>query len=246
MVKNLRWILPAVLLTGGVFFTSCEKLGLGKDSLSNEEIVEGLKQALNHGTDTAVVNLHATDGFFKDQLVKILLPSEAQVVYSKLSSVPILSDLVDETILAINRAAEDAATEAKPIFINAIKEMTIEDGVDILFGSDSAATAYLRGKTYDELFIAFQPKIEQSLGKDLVLGISAEESYQKLVNTYNTASLNGLLFDEIEENSLSTHTTNKALKGVFVKVASEEKLIREDPAHRVTDVLEKVFSELDE
>ncbi len=169
------------------------------------------------------------------------MPEEAQPIYAKLNSIPLIGELLDETILTINRAAEDAAVEAKPIFIDAISEITIDDGLAILNGTDTAATFYLKGKTYDKLFEAFKPKIENSLSKEIVLGISAEGSYSKLINTYNSASLNGFLFDKIESNSLSEHTTNRALKGIFKKVGDEEKLIREDPAHRVTDLLEEVF-----
>jgi hypothetical protein len=183
------------------------------------------------------------DGFYKDELVKILLPAEAQPVYDILNLLP--SGIVDETILSINRAAEDAAKEATPIFLGAIHELTIEDGWGILNGNDTAATTYLRSKTYQKLFDAFQPKIEASLAKDLVLGISAENLYSKLINLYNTASIGGLLFDEINTNSLSEHTTNRALRGLFIKVGNEETLIRENPTHRVTQLLQQVFAEQD-
>lgn len=225
--------------------SACEDLGsiLGTDKLTDEEIVAGLKEALAHGTDTAVSRLNISDGYFGDELVKILLPEEAQPVYDVLNLLP--NSIVDNTVLAINRAAEDAAVEAKPIFVEAIQSMTIEDGTDILFGSDTAATQYLRNKTYQSLFDAFKPKVQTSLSKDLVLGVSAEELYSSLISAYNTASLNGFLFDKINTNSLSDHTTNYALRGLFLKVGNEEKLIREDPSHRVTEVLEDVFSELD-
>ncbi len=230
-----------------IALTSCEELfdSLDESGLTEGEIIQGLKDALTHGTDSAVVTLTAVDGFFGDALVKILLPEEAQPVYDVLQSVPILNGLVDETILTINRAAEDAATEAAPIFVDAITEMTIQDGLSILHGNDTAATSYLKQKTFQNLFDAFEPKISNSLNKDLVLGVSAEDSYSSMLNVYNTASINGILWDKIETNTLSEHTTNKALKGVFVKVAKEEKLIRDDPAHRVTDILEKVFAEQD-
>lgn len=218
---------------------SCEK----ETGLSEDEIVSGLRDALNHGTDTAVSRLSVADGYFGDELVKILLPEEAQPVYDVVQMLP--TDIIDKTVLAINRAAEDAAVEAKPIFINAITELTISDGLNILHGTDTAATHYLRDHTYEELFAAFKPKIETSLSKDIVFGLSAEELYGDLIGYYNTGSLNGLLYDEITTNSLSEHTTRKALNGLFIKVGAEEKLIREDPAHRVTDILEKVFAEQD-
>jgi len=248
----MKRIFLSILFAGSIgviaFTTSsCEEiLGVTEAfGVSDAEVIAGLRDALGHGTDTAVSRLSIQDGYFKDELVKILLPEEAQPVYDRLSSIPVLNSYVDETILTINRAAEDAATEAKPIFIDAIKGLTIQDGWAILQGEDTAATSYLRKQTYTDLFDAFQPRIESSLTKEIVLGMSAEESYERMINTYNTATLGGILFDEIEENSLSRHTTNKALSGLFVKVAAEEKMIREDPAHRVTDLLQKVFAEQD-
>lgn len=243
-MKKLKfYAMVAALATTSVACEGLDDLLGDGDVLTDAEIVMGLKEALNHGTDTAVANLHVTDGYFGNQLLKILLPEEAQPVYEVIELLPI--DLVDNTVLAINRAAEDAAIEAKPIFVQAVTGMTIADGTSILFGDDTAATSYLRAQTYQPLFDAFKPKIEASLSKDLVLGFSAEELYSNLIGAYNTGSLGGLLYDEIETNSLSEHTTRAALRGLFVKVADEEKLIREDPAHRVTDLLEKVFSELD-
>lgn len=229
-----------------ILVSSCEELGLGdlgEVALSEETVIEGLKQALKVGTDTAVTNLNVQDGFYKDEAVKIFLPEEAQVVYDYINLLP--TNIVENNILAINRAAEDAAKEATPIFINAITDLTIQDGFDILHGTDTAATSYLKGKTYQELFDTFKPKIETSLSKDLVLGVSAEDLYSNLINAYNTASLGGFLFDEIKTNSLSEHTTERALIGLFKKVADEETLIREDPAHRVTEILEQVFAEQD-
>jgi len=248
-MKYLKALLLALLMPLGIGISSCEELLLLSQDyeveLTEAEIIKGLKQALTHGTDTAVSILSVKDGYFADELVKILLPAEAQPIYDRIQSIPLIGDYVDETILAINRAAEDAATEAAPIFVDAVTEMTVEDGFDILHGSDTAATSYLRGKTFQNLFDAFQPKIETSLSKDLILGLSAEESYERLINTYNAASLNGWLFDEIETNSLSDHTTNRALQGLFLKVGDEEKLIRDDVSHRVTDILQRVFAEQD-
>ena len=241
--KNLLSSIGMLLI---LITSSCDELFQNvEDGLSDDEIVAGLKEALAHGTDTAVANLSIPDGYFGDQVVKILLPAEAQPIYDQLSNVPILDQFVAETIYTINRAAEDAANEAAPIFIDAIAEMTIVDGLNILYGSDTAATHYLRAQTYADLYDAFEPEISTSLNKEIVLGISAEDSYSGLINTYNTASLGGLLFDKIETNTLSDHVTTRALHGLFVKVGDEERLIREDPLHRVTEILEKVFSELD-
>ena len=227
-------------------FTSCTQdqidALLSSTGLTNDEIVEGLKSALNVGTDTSVTTLNKLDGYYKDDLVKILLPEEAKAIYSNISKVPGGNVLLEETIKSLNRAAEDAAIEAKPIFINAITGITITDGLGILNGSDTAATAYLRGKTFTALFNAFQPKIDASLGKELVGGVSANSAYSNLVSAYNTASLGGILFPQITSNSLSAHVTDKALGGLFLKVADEEKAIRTDPLARVNDILKKVFA----
>ncbi len=222
-------------------FSSCDK----EEVLTEEEIVQGLKAALEVGTDVAVTQLHATDGYFLDEVVKILLPSEAGVIIDNLSLVPGGQALIDSTIQSINRAAEDAAIEAKPIFVNAINNLTIEDGVNILHGTDSAATHYLRANTNEQLYTAFKPKIQTSLSKPLIFGSSAETLYSDLIGAYNTASLGGVLFEEIKVNTLSEFATRRALSGLFLKVRDEEKLIREDPLHRVSDILKKVFGELD-
>jgi hypothetical protein len=213
--------------------------------LTNSEVVAGLREALNVGTDTSVTVLNKVDGYFRDEAVKILLPEEAQVMYKNINSVPglsaIITPLLDNTILAMNRAAEDAATEAKPIFVNAIKGITITDGFNILNGADTAATSYLKGATYDSLFQKFQPKINVSLSKPLVAGTSAQSIYSSLIDAYNNASFNGSLYAKVNTNSLSEHVTKKGLNGLFLKVADQEKKIRKDPIAQVTDILKKVF-----
>ncbi|MCE2786833.1 MAG: DUF4197 domain-containing protein [Bacteroidota bacterium] len=214
---------------------------LNDGGLSNEEVIAGLKQALSVGTDSSATMLSKVDGYYKDAAVKIFLPDEAQAIYTNISKVPGGSALIEQTVLTINRAAEDAADEAKPIFIDAITSMTIGDGLNILNGADTAATVYLKDKTYDPLRVAFQPKISASLSKPIILGISAEQSYKDLINAYNTASLGGLLFEQIKTNSLSEHVTRKGLDGLFLKVAEKEKAIRSNPLEQVTDLLKKVF-----
>lgn len=238
-----KWITAFAAIS--MLFIACTKdeiaSVLGGNDLTEAEVIAGLKDALKVGTDTSVTILHKVDGYYKDEIVKILLPAEAQVVYDNISKVPGGSDLLERTILAMNRAAEDAATEAKPIFVDAITSITIQDGFNILKGSDTAATSYLKGKTFNPLKEAFSPKIGASLSKPLVLGVSAESAYSNLISAYNTASLNGLLFDKVTTNTLSDHVTTMALNGLFVKVADEEKSIRKDPLARVTDILKKVF-----
>lgn len=215
---------------------------INNGELSNEEVVAGLKEALAVSTDSSSTELSKEDGYYRDMAVKIFLPQEAQAIYSNISKVPGGEALLDNTILAINRAAEDAADDAKPIFVDAITSMSISDGIGILKGADTAATFYLKGKTYEPLREAFQPKISQSLSKPIVLGISAESSYSNLISAYNTASLGGILYDEIKTNSLSEHVTRKGLDGLFLKVAEKEKDIRNNPIEQVTDLLKKVFA----
>lgn len=208
---------------------------------TNEEVIEGLRSALTVGTDTSVTLLSKTDGYLQDELVKILLPSEAAVIVSNISKIPSGQLLIDNTIKAINRSAEDAAIEAKPIFISAITDITIEDGFAILNGGNNAATNYLKNGTLTALTNTFKPKISTSLNKKFVGNVSAESSYKSLIDAYNAASLNGVLFPKVTNNSLTDHTTEKALKGLFLKVENEEFNIRTNASHRVNDILKKVF-----
>ena len=243
-------LLPIILLFSiGTTLVSCDEDGFNvtpNDGLSNDEIIQGLKEALTKGADTSVSILSVTDGYYADQAVKILLPPEGQKIYGQLEKIPGVDELVVEgTVKLINRAAEDASTEAKPIFKDAITNITITDGLSILQGHDSSATMYLKDNTYDNLMAAYTPKMEASLGKPIVGSTSAESSYQTLVSSYNAASLGGLLYPKIQETTLSAYATARALDGLFKKVALEEGKIRKDPLHRVTDILKKVFSSLD-
>lgn len=243
-MKKVAVILSMLVFT--VPFSSCSEAdeiltAINDGSLTNEDIVTGLKTALEVGTDTAVKRLSATDGYFKDEVVKILLPPEAAPIFDRVNLIPGGDVLIDKTIEAINRAAEDAAPEATTIFVNAITNITINDGLNILNGNDSAATSFLKKGTYTPLQSAFAPKINTSLGKPIVFGASAASLYSDLVDTYNTASLNGLLFPKITQNTLGDYVTAKALDGMFTKVAVEEGKIRNDVSHRVSDILEKVF-----
>lgn len=218
-----------------------ELLQNANSGLTNEEVINGLRTALKVGTDTAVTRLSALDGYYKDAAVKILLPPEAAPIFDNLSKIPGGTQLVENTILAINRSAEDAAPEATNIFVNAITNITIADGMNILKGNDSAATTYLQNNTYDSLKGVFAPKINTSLGKPIVLNTSAASLYSDLVSAYNTASLNGILFPKITQNTLGDYVTAKALTGLFHKVAKEEGKIRTDVGHQVNDILKKVF-----
>ena len=209
--------------------------------LSNEEAIKGLKNALNIGIDSAVFSLSKVNGYLGNEIVKLALPPEAQPIINNISKIPGGQKLLNDAILAINKAAEDAAPQAKTIFVNAITNMSIQDGFNILKGQPNAATTFLKNGTYTQLTNAFSPKIKTSLSKPLVMGYSAEKAYQTLIDGYNLASLNGMLFPVVKQNSLATYTTQKALDGLFLKLEQEEKLIRQDPMHQVTDILKRVF-----
>jgi hypothetical protein len=199
------------------------------NGLSNDDIINGLKEALNVGTGNSTQKLSAVDGFFKDAAIKILMPAEAQKVEQKLRSIG-LGKQVDNAILSMNRAAEDAAKSAAPIFLNAIKGITIQDGLSILKGGDFAATNYLKGKTLVQLTEAFRPVIENSLQK-----VNATKYWNTVFTTYNTFS------KEKVNTDLSAYVTDKALTGIFYQVGLEEQKIRKDPVARTTDMLKKVF-----
>lgn len=202
----------------------------GGAALSNDDIINGLKEALQVGTGNGTKKLSSADGFFRDAAVKILLPDEAKRVEQKLRAVG-MGKQVDNAILSMNRAAEDAAKEATPIFLTAIKGITIQDGLGILKGSNTAATNYLRDKTLLRLTEAFRPHIEQSLQK-----VDATKYWKTLFSTYNTFSA------EKVNPDLASYVTEKAMAGIFYQVGLEEQKIRKDPMARTTDLLKKVFS----
>jgi hypothetical protein len=160
----------------------------------------------------------------------VLMPEEAKKVEQKLRSIG-MGKQVDNAILSMNRAAEDAAQSATPIFINAIKGITINDGLGILKGGDFAATNYLKAKTLSQLTEAFRPIIEQSLQK-----VNATKYWNTVFSTYNTFSR------EKVNTDLTAYVTEKAMAGIFYQVGLEEQKIRKDPVARTTDILKKVFS----
>ena len=202
----------------------------GKQSLSNEDIVSGLKEALSVGSNNASQKLSAVDGFFRDAAIKLLMPAEAQKAEKKLRSLG-MGKLVDDAILSMNRAAEDAAKSAAPIFVNAVKQMSIQDAMSILRGSDFAATDYLKGKTTTSLTEAFRPVIEASLKK-----VDATKYWNAVFSAYNKFST------EKVNTDLAAYVTEKALSGIFHQVGLEEQKIRKDPLARTSDILKKVFS----
>lgn len=199
--------------------------------LSNEDIVAGLKEALSVGARNSSDKLSNVDGFFANAAIKVLMPEEAKKVESTLRNIG-LGNMVDKAILSMNRAAEEASKSAAPIFVDAIKSMSIQDAFGILKGSDSAATVYLKGKTTASLTNSFKPVIESALEKT-----NATRYWQDVFETYNKLPTT---FNKVNTD-LSGYVTDKALTGLFYQVALEEQKIRKDPAARVTDILRKVF-----
>ncbi|MBN3036364.1 MAG: DUF4197 domain-containing protein [Bacteroidales bacterium] len=228
-----------------LLMTACEEdTGiLFPSSLTETEVVHGLKDALRVGTDTAVKQVSAVDGFYGDNLIRILLPPEADVITEHLNDPLVVAAGVDtlfeKVILLMNRAAEDAAVKAGPIFLNAVTTITFGDAFDILNGSDTAATHYLREKTWTDLKNAFQPDIEASLDKPLVGGVSTNEAWSSLTGAYNIIAM--LTGWQQVNTDLDDHVTRKALNGLFLKISQEETAIRTDPLARVTEILRRVF-----
>ncbi|HUQ67629.1 MAG TPA: DUF4197 domain-containing protein [Flavitalea sp.] len=199
--------------------------------LSKEDVVAGLKEALSVGARNSADKLSSIDGFFANAAIKVLMPEEAKKVESTLRNIG-LGNMVDKAILSMNRAAEEASKSAAPIFVDAIKSISIQDAFGILKGSDSAATIYLKGKTTVNLTNSFKPVIESALEKTNATKYWKDvfDSYNKLPTTFNKVN-----------TDLSGYVTDKALTGLFYQVALEEQKIRKDPAARVTDILRKVF-----
>ena len=206
------------------------KTSSSPDNLSTAEIVSGLKEALSAGAQKSSNKLSATDGFFKDAAVKILLPQQVQDVEKKMRIFG-MGKLVDKAILSMNRAAEDASKSAAPIFLSAIKKMTVTDALNILHGTDTAATGYLRKTTTPDLIASFKPVVEESLKK-----VDAAKYWKDVFTTYNRFSSKPV------DTDINSYVTGKALDGIFYYVAKEEVNIRENPAGRVTDILKKVFA----
>lgn len=199
--------------------------------ITQAEMASGLRQALDLGIDKQVSKLTQKDGFYKNELVKILLPEELQKVDKALRDIG-LGSLADDGIKALNRAAEDAVKEATPIFVNAVKEITFTDAKNILLGNDDAATRYLTSKTQTALYDKFQPVIQNSFSK-----VGADQIWTNVINKYNT-----LPFTNDVNPDLTDYVTNEALKGVYTMIAVEEKEIRTKISSRTTDLLKKVFA----
>ena len=199
--------------------------------LSQAEMGNGLKEALNNGITKQVSKLTATDGFFRNEAVKILLPEELQKVDTKLRQLG-MSKLADEGLKVLNRAAEDAVKEATPIFVDAVKQMTFTDAKNILLGNESSATNYLQTSTSTALYGKFNPVIKNSFAK-----VGADKIWTQIITKYNSIPL----VKKVNPD-LTDYTTNKAMEGVFKMIAVEEKDIRTNFSARTSDLLRKVFA----
>lgn len=207
-----------------------QETGSTSTSLTESEIISGLKEALTKGATNASSQLNKENGYFGNSLIRIPFPEDCKIVAQKLRKMGYGSK-VDKFEQTLNKAAEQAAKEAAPIFVNAIKNMSFADAKNILFGSDTAATSYLRQNTYGSLYTAFSPHIKKALDET-----TATALWDDLARTYNKLPLTKKV-----ETDLVKYTTNKGLKGLFVVVGQEEQKIRKDPVAQTTDLLKKVF-----
>lgn len=273
-----------VLIFSAFFWVSCEDdtiTDVISGNVSTAQIIDGLKMALNVSSDTSIARLAKFDGYFADPEVKLDLPLATQAAIAALKSksinlglttisgedlyngtsvlgvpIPGIGSQEAEVVEGINRAAENAANTAKPIFVDAITGMSILDaGSVLLSSSDTAATAYLRDNTGPQMYQAYEPKVDSTLNSIMIGNVSVAKSYEDFVQDYNDllaigipgfgdiSSLTNL--NPIQVEDLSAYTTNKALDGLYDKMGEEEIAIRNDPAARVNDLLALVFGLLD-
>jgi hypothetical protein len=216
---------------GNLIKKATSALEPSKTGLSADDIAGGLKEALLRGAQTGTTRLSTPGGFLENAALKIIMPPEAQKIEATLRRLG-FNQLVDDMIVSMNRAAEDACKTAIPIFTTAIREMTITDGINILRGSDTAATSFLRTKTNTALAQSFSPIIKASLDK-----VNATRNWEKIITTYNSIPLIGRKMNP----DLVGYVTDKSLSGIYTEIASQEKDIRANPAARTTDLLRKVF-----
>lgn len=228
----------ALVLVATTLFSGCAEMQQIANQLpgvleqtGTVDIAGGLKEALNNGISKQVTKLTAVDGFYKNEMVKILLPEELKKVDSGLRKIG-LGNLADEGLKAINRTAEDAVKEATPIFVDAIKGMTFTDAKNILMGNESAATTYLQSSTSTALYGKFNPVIKTSFSK-----VGADKVWANIITKYNAIPL----VKKVNPD-LTDYVTNQAMSGVFKMVSVEEKNIRTNLSSRTSDLLKKVFA----
>ena len=206
------------------------EMGSTTPSLTNDEVIRGLREALTVGTNNSSSLTSKLDGFYKNPEIFIPFPEEAIKVKNTVENLG-MKKQVDEFVMTLNRAAETATKEAAPIFVNAIKEMTIADGFAILKGNDNAATQYLKDKTSAQLKVKFNPVVKNAIQK-----VEVTKYWNPVINTYNKVP-----FVEPMNPNLEDYITTKAMDGLFLMIEKEEAKIRKDPMARVTDLLKKVF-----
>ncbi|RVU01646.1 DUF4197 domain-containing protein [Mucilaginibacter limnophilus] len=240
MIKKTLLILSAFVFI--TIFSGCDTLnqvaqtaGGALGNPSAFEIASALKEALQQGTNKSSDKLSATNGYFGNALVKILFPPEAQKAEQALRAIG-LNSLCDNVILSLNRAAEDAAKEAKPIFINSLKQLTLQDATNILFGGEDAATQYFYRTTLNQLKEKFRPVINNSLSK-----VGATKYYGDVVTAYNKIPLVSTKLNP----DLSDYVTQKAIEGLFKEIGKEEINIRQNLSARSTTLMQKVFGYAD-
>lgn len=205
--------------------------GNKNSGITENEAGQGIKEALAQGVTKAVLNLNKTDGFFGSEFYKMLLPEDAKKVEKTLRNIG-MGAQVDKAILSINRGAEDAVAFAKPIFVDAIKEMTLTDALNIIKGDKDEATKYFKKKTQEKLIAAFSPSVKTSLDK-----VDATKHYSDIINSYNKLPTT---FKKVNPD-LTSYVVGKAVDALFDQVAKEEANIRANPLARTSDILKKVF-----
>ncbi len=231
MIKRIIVLVIAIQFAGCAELQKIASQLPNGGGLSQDQIGNGLRQALDQGISNQVTKLTSTDGFYRNDLVKILLPEELQTVDKGLRQIG-LGNLADEGIKVLNRAAEDAVKTATPIFVNAVKEITFNDAKNILLGEQNAATSYLQSKTNQSLYNSFSPVINDSFAK-----VGADKIWSNLITRYNS-----IPFVKSVNPDLTAYVTEQALKGVFTMIEVEEKGIREKVGLRSTALLKQVFA----
>ncbi len=244
MKKMIQKMLITLMIFILLPFSSCDVLMKSLENASSQtvtgsvttsEIVAGLKEALKVGTNNAVSTLNIKDAFYKSARFKIPFPNDVKIVEDKLRQYG-MGSIIDDFVEKMNRGAEQAVAEAKPIFVNAITSMTIQDAKNILFGADNAATNYFKQKTSGALFNAFKPKVKSVLDNK----VKVTQTWNDVLSAYN--KIPGVTKVDTD---LPKYITDKTIEALFTRIAEEEKNIRENPTARVNAILQKVFGELD-
>lgn len=232
-MKKIVLFLTGIALFGGIEIQQIKaQFSLPKGLVEKKvDIAAGLKEALNNGISKQVSKLTAIDGFYKNEAVKILLPTELQKVDKTLRSMG-MANLADDGLKVLNRAAEEGVKEATPIFIEAVKNMSFKDAKTILMGNENAATTYLQNETTTALYGKFSPVIQNSLSN-----VGADKIWATILTKYNAIPLVKKVNPDLKD-----YVTQETLKGVFKMVAIEEKAIRTNLKERNSEVLKKVFS----